>query len=59
MKTSTIITRAPRFLTIPGFRGGPAPYAGQVLTVIWLGRSCATAVVRATVANDNGTGEVA
>jgi len=50
MKVCVIAMREPLALALPGFKGGPAPYAGRILAVIWLGRN--SRIVTPRPAND-------
>jgi hypothetical protein len=38
MKTVAVFLREPRALALPCFKGGPAPYASTILSIISLGR---------------------
>ena len=57
MKVGIVTMREPLALALPGFKGGPAPYAGRVITLIWLGRH--SRIVTPRPANDNIAGAVA
>ncbi len=37
MTLSTIFLRNPKALSVPGYRGGPAPYASRIMSFIHLG----------------------
>lgn len=56
MTFSRVIAQNPRAMTVPGWRGGPAPYSCALLCVILLGRHSRGPVMEAN--NDNGTCDV-
>jgi len=50
MTLSFIFLRQPKALAIPGWKGGPAPYASTVLALVYLG---AHARLKVSGTNDN------
>jgi hypothetical protein len=52
MKTTIVMLREPRALAVPGWKGGPAPFASMALGLIFLGRHARRPQIFAD--NDNG-----
>lgn len=54
MKTTIVVLCAPRALAIPGHRGGPAVYASQILTIVFISCRAASSLFAGFGCNDNG-----